>query len=285
MAILFALYTLLGWGSGDIFIAKVSRKIGNIQASFWWMAMCLLISSFYIPFAGPISDFTMLFIAFLINGLGFAGTFLYIRALEKGNASLVGTISGAFALITVPLSVILFGEKVLPIQMGGIILILCGLILATLPYHLLKKRNFLSLIEDKSNLSALFVMLLWGVYWCIIRIPVTKIGWFWPSIVGNLYLILFPFFGLVGKKVVRIIQDKKTFGMIITMSLLTITANFSYNIGITYGFTSFVAPIAGASPVLFVALSRFVFHEPLTRQQKVGILLTLSGIVLVGLSG
>jgi len=42
---------------------------------------------------------------------------------------------------------------------------------------------------------------------------------------------------------------------------------------------SVVAPIAGANPTLFVLLAFFVFKDRLTKQQILGIVLTLLGIV------
>ena len=57
-----------------------------------------------------------------------------------------------------------------------------------------------------------------------------------------------------------------------------------FNLGLTLGYSSLIAPVAGSSPVLFVVLSRFVFKEPLTGQQKTGIIFALAGIVLIGIS-
>ena len=72
--------------------------------------------------------------------------------------------------------------------------------------------------------------------------------------------------------------------IILLMSGLTSMANFAFNLGITYGFTAIVAPVAGSAPVLFVIISRFVFKEALTGQQRLGILFSLAGIVLIGIS-
>lgn len=56
-------------------------------------------------------------------------------------------------------------------------------------------------------------------------------------------------------------------------------AELSFTVGIAKGYTSIVAPIAGASPVLFVLLAPFVVKDPIIKQQVIGIIITLIGIV------
>lgn len=80
------------------------------------------------------------------------------------------------------------------------------------------------------------------------------------------------------------LKKKRALLLLFTASVLTVSANYAFNIGITYGYSSLVAPIARASPVLFVILSRFVFKDKLTTQQKLGIIAALSGILLIASS-
>ena len=72
---------------------------------------------------------------------------------------------------------------------------------------------------------------------------------------------------------------KKVLVPLVLSILLVRTAEFSYNFALTKGFASVVAPIAGANPTLFVMLAFFVFKEPLTKHQIIGIIITLTGIV------
>ena len=128
------------------------------------------------------------------------------------------------------------------------------------------------------------VFIIWGIFWSLIRIPVERIGWFW-----SMYP-LYPFFVILlflkSFKRVNFSDLKKTNNLLIMGAgcLFTLSANFGFNLGLTHGYTSIVAPIAGASPVIFVILSRIVFKERLTNQQKMGIILTLAGIVSIGVS-
>ncbi|KKS47313.1 hypothetical protein A2781_00805 [Candidatus Gottesmanbacteria bacterium RIFCSPHIGHO2_01_FULL_42_27] len=285
MAIFFALLALVGWGAGDIMVAKVSRILGNRAANFIWLIGSFLISSLYIPFAGPVNDWAMLFLAILINFFGLYGTIFYFRALEVGHTSLVGTISGAFPVVTVPLSILLFKESLTAIQIGAILLIISGLVLATFHFEEIKKRNLSRLLKEKSIVLSFATLLIWGIYWTLVRYPVEKIGWFWSSYPGYSFFIYMYLTGMVKRKDITInkLKNRRIILMIITMTLLILTANFAFNLGITYGFSSVVAPIAGSAPVIFVIISRFVFKERLTGQQRLGILFSLAGIVMMGI--
>lgn len=68
---------------------------------------------------------------------------------------------------------------------------------------------------------------------------------------------------------------------IIICTLLLRIGDFSFNIGISKGMTAVVAPISGAFPTLFALLSFFVFKDPIKKQQILGIIVTLVGIVLL----
>ncbi|KKS97669.1 MAG: hypothetical protein UV73_C0006G0023 [Candidatus Gottesmanbacteria bacterium GW2011_GWA2_43_14] len=284
MAVLFALLALVGWGTGDIVVAKVSRKIGNRLTAFIWLIASFILSSLYLPLAGPVNDWPMLTAATLLGFAGTLGTILYFQALEIGNASLVGTISGAFPIVTVPLSILLFRESLSWVQFAAIFLTLAGLILSTLHTDDIKNRNLDRLLKEKSILFSFATLLIWGIYWTLVRYPVEKIGWFWTAYPSYLFFFVMIFFKMVKNYKIKTLMNIKLAFLILLMSSLTTIANFAYNLGITYGYTSIVAPVAGSSPVLFVILSRFVFRDKLNLQQKIGIITTLTGIILIAFS-
>src|SRR3990172_6515306 len=161
MAILFAIIALTGWAVGDIFLTKVSRRIGEGLAAFWWFIGNLCISLLYLPFAPPLLDVKMLGIAMLLGFFANSAMLLYIRALTIGNASLAGTIAGAFPLVTVPLSILLFGERLIPIQFLGIVVILAGLTLSTLKKEGIREIQSGRIFSDPGAGLALISMVMW----------------------------------------------------------------------------------------------------------------------------
>ncbi len=281
MAIFFALITLIGWGVGDVFVTLASRRHGNIPTIFWGQVVSIILTSLYIPFAGNIADFGMFLIALVLGLFLSWGALFYFRALEIGNAQLAGTISGSFVLPVVLLSVIFFGEKLTLIQVFGIVLILIGLVLSSFELGQLKNKKIREIFSDKGVKYAFLAMIIWGVYYAVIRIPAESIGWFWTFYPANLFFITLLIFGKIKRSALKIFTDKKALFYIVIFSLLINIASFSYNLGILNGFTSVVAPIAGSYSVLFVILARLIFKEKLTRQQSFGIVLSLLGIVLI----
>lgn len=65
----------------------------------------------------------------------------------------------------------------------------------------------------------------------------------------------------------------------LTNALLLTVALFAFNFALANGLTAVVAPIASSYPVLFAVLAYFVFKDRLSKQQIVGVVITLLGIV------
>lgn len=282
MAILFALLTLVGWGVGDIFVTLAARKLGNIQAYFWGLVFSLVLTCLYLPFAGGISDFGMFLFAAGLNSLVVAGTVLYFKALEEGNASLVGAVGGSFSIPVVVLSLLFFGERISSWQAVGIVLTVIGVILVSLKFQEMLKIRSQAIFLEKAVQYVLLAVVLWGIYYTFIRIPVETIGWFWSYYPANFYFLAFILLGKIEKETIWVVfKNKNTLLPVVAFVILITMAQFSYNLGLLYGYTSIVAPIAGAYPVLFVFLARIIFKEPLTKQQSLGIVSSLLGILLI----
>lgn len=284
MAFIFALLTLFGWGVGDVILAVASRRTGFLVAFFWFLLGGFILSLFYLPFAPNVNDYQMLILSFIIGAVHYSGNITYLRALEVGNASLTGAIAGSFPIVTVLLSLIFFGERLNFGQTLGIIFTSIGVILASFKFEEIKKLNLYSIFSDKAVLCSLITMLIWGFAFAFVRIPAENLGWFWATMPGYLLFVPLIFISKIRQPSLAILKDTKSFLPVFLFILFVTMADFSYNIGILHGYTSVVAPVAGSSSVLFVLLTRFFFREKLTRQQKIGIVFSLIGIVLISLS-
>ncbi|MCL4339204.1 DMT family transporter [Patescibacteria group bacterium] len=284
MAIFFALITLLGWGTGDVFITISSRKIGHIYSVFWGFIISLFFVSLYIPFAGPIASYPIFFLAILLNLIQLVGALTYFKSLEIGNASLSGAIAGSFPLLSVIFALTVFKEIITSVQLGGIICILVGIILSSVNFGELKKYQMKSLFSNRSVNYALLTLVFWGIYFAFARITVQGIGWFWAVYPVYVLPLFFLFSPAIRKNAVEKLKKGKAFGALLAYALLILTGNFTYNAGLLHGFTSVVAPIAGSSPIVFVALARIIFKEKLNSQQKAGILFSLAGIIFISFS-
>ncbi|MBI2596576.1 DMT family transporter [Candidatus Daviesbacteria bacterium] len=282
LAIIFAFISYLGWGIGDILGAQTSRKIGGYSFSLYLSVIGLILSSFYIPFAlADLNKFTLesLIIIIILTFLGPIPLVAFYEGLRVGNAAVVGTIASSFALVTVLLSIIFLGEKISLGQSIFISIIFLGIILSSLNLRQLKNKNILL---DRGIPYAIVAMLLWGVYFTFIKIPIKQIGWFWP---GYLTWLSFPIILIVMqvKRIKLIKPDKRVFIPLLLAALLINIGGISYNLAISEGLVSLVAPIASSSVTLFVFLAFLIFKDPITKQQVVGVVTTLIGIVLLSI--
>lgn len=279
--LVFALIAYFTWGIGILFEAIVGQKIESKSYTFWALLLGFILSLFYAPFV--LSELNSLTISTILVNLFVAfffifGTVIYYDALKKGNPSLVGTIASSFPFVIVVLSIIFLGEKIDNNQLIAIVIIFIGLLLSSLNIREIRKEKKLF---GPGVILALITMLSWGIALTFIKIPISKIGWFWP----NFFIFsLFPVFLLYMKLTGTGVEFPKTRGILLPLILSIIlvrTAEFSYNIGISKGYASIVAPIAGANPTLFVLLSFLVFKQSITKRQILGIVVTVTGIVLL----
>jgi len=281
LAIIFALIALVGWGVGDIFTTFATRKIGSYNASFYGYVFGTLISSLYIPFAiNTLINFKleMIVLTLILSVFQIVAFIAYNEALRIGNSSLVGTIAGAFTSLVVILSLIFLGEKLSSEQLISIIIIFVGLFLSSLNFLDLKlKKTFI----NKGTLFALLAMIGWAIYFTFIKIPVQESGFFWPtylSTISGVIILLILGFRKIKKPKLGLHSG---FPAVFISGVLLTIGSFGFNIGISQGLSSVVAPIAGAYPALYALLAFYIFKDPINKQQKLGMVVALVGIILL----
>jgi len=279
--ILFALISYLGWGTGDIFGTIATRKIGAYSTTFWYLIFQIFLFSFLaLFFLADLQNLTLpvLVLNLALGIIGTLGLIAFYEGLRIANASLVGTIAASFAALTVVLSIIFLGETVTWPQAVSIIAIFAGIIISSLNFKELRNRNSLT---NRGVLLAIATMVMWGVYWTFIKIPVREIGWFWPGFISlSSFPIILIFLKLRNLKL-SMPNTKEAFLPLLANAVLLGVGSFSFNFALGKGLTAIVAPIAGSYPTLFVVLVFMVFKDPITRQQITGIVVTLLGIVLL----
>lgn len=281
--IFFALISYFGWGTGIFVEAIVARKLRWYSLTFWAYLLTILIMSLYVPFV--IHDLARLTpgILILILILAFTGIFLgtifYYEALRIGNRILVGTIASSFPAVTVILSIIFLGDKISFNQGVSIIVIFLGLILSVIDLKKISSKNLI----NKGSLLALMPMLAWGIYFTFIKIPVSRVGWFWPNYINFfLFPLIYLYIRFRKLKLEAPIKNNVLIPLIISTILVRI-GELSYNLAISRGLVTIVAPIAGANPTLFVILAFLFFKDPISKQQVLGIITTLIGIVALSI--
>lgn len=281
-AIFFALISYFGWAFGDIFGTITTRKIGAYSSNLWASLINLIIFALYIPFApGSLKDFTtpILILNFALGFLLWVSIITFSLALIISNAALVGTISASFVVVTVILSILFLGESISFVQAISILIIFLGIVLSTLNLNELVKRK---LKLDRGIYLSIFTMFAWGIYFAFIKLPIKEVSWFWPSVVT---FSLFPIYTIVYTKIKKIKILPPTYNNALFPQIMGVilvrAAELNYNFSVSKGLVAIVAPIAGSYPTLFVLLAFIFFKDKITKQQILGIITTLIGIVLL----
>lgn len=282
-SIFFAFITFFGWGIGDLLVAVTARRLNPYTGTLWSMVLTIILFGTYIPFA--FSDLTKLtpFLLLLNIVLGIiliAGIIAYREGFRIGNVALVSTIGSSFTAVTTIMALIFFNERLTLLQTITIVTIFIGLFLSMFKIDEIRSRK---VVLEKGLVLGAIAMACWSIYFTFIKIPAKEIGWFWPNYIT---FLLFPFLYLfmrLRKIPILSPNTNKAFIPLVASTITARIAEFSFNLGVSRGFTSIVAPIAGASPVLTVFLAFLTFRDPITRQQIIGIIVTLVGIVLLSL--
>lgn len=281
-AIFFAFVSFFGWGISDLFVTISARKLNAYSSGFWSYFLGLILLTFLIPFniqnLGNLHQNTLILIFFLAV-IFMIGLICFREALIAGSSPVMAAVTSSYAVLTTVFSILFFQERLNSSQLFAIVLTFFGLGLTLFDLGELFKGK---LIWGKGMLFALMAALSFGTYFTFIKIPVKEIGWFWPNYFSFLFGAPLIFLFVKAKKIKL---HKPTYNDALLPLLLAIIfgriGELAFNLGISRGFSSVVAPIAGANPILFVTLAAIFLRDKVTRRQVLGIVTTLLGVILL----
>lgn len=220
--------------------------------------------------------------------LGFGacfGNFLLNEGFKRSSASLVGIIVQAFPAIVLLLSALIFKDALSMNQVLWTCVIFFGVFLCMVNFADFKKSD---IFTDSGVRLALIAAFIFVIYFTFLRVFADVYGWFWPNYIS---IATFPLVLFVAKRIFKIKEaliipkSKKVLLATIVSAILLRGGDIALNSGISAGLASTVAPIAGASPTLFILLASLIYKDPVSTQQKVGIGISLLGIVLLSFWG
>lgn len=275
---LFAILSYVGWGIGDVISIRVFRSNDAGAVTFYSALYRIFIWLLLLPFfyAGyrDIALVPLLFnlLAGFSSGFGY---YFFGKAAKSINPSLVAAISGGWGGVALIFSLLFFHEVMTLPQWLSVALIFLGLFFTTFNLNWLKKLD----LNAKGFRYAIFSLILWGACGAFLKIPALSYGWYWTSIILLLpYLLIVK---LTTSHRVSIFTLKLTkLKWFFVMVVLMILADMGYSMAFQWGGNiAIIGTIAGSSATLSTLLAYFVYKEPLKLNQKVGIALSLLGII------
>jgi uncharacterized membrane protein len=212
---------------------------------------------------------------FIISLIGYGSITSFYKGLSVGKVGIVSPIANSALIFTILFSLIFFGEVLNLLQVVSIGGIIIGVILISLD------------ISDLRNTSkklaagvsyALLTMFLWGIFFFLLKIPVTLMGPILTSFIVEFLVLVFAGIHNMGKVKAA---DKSS---LLIASLIGVSAAFGtlfFNLGISLEYVSVVAPITFANPLVAVLMARILYRERLKKIQYAAALLIVAGIVFL----
>jgi len=280
IGVLFGIITMAGFGIQDFLIAKISRKIGSYRVSLWLIFMSFIVFILLAIFMLNYNGMSLIAIALVIAAgfISVIASFSYAKGLEVGNVSIMATIANTWGAVTAVLGFVFLGEIITKFQMLDIGLIVIGAVLVS--FNLkdilkLKTKNLHVGIE-----YAFIALFSYGLYFFLAAILSKTIGWFSTAFLIMIPKLLFMLlYGSLTKE--KLVVNKNYLPYLFMMGIINVVALLSYNLGVTYNYSDIVAPVSSASPLVTIILATFFLKEGLTANQKVGVAVVLTGLILL----
>ena len=305
-----ALAAALSWGLADFMGAVSTRRVGLLLTMCTSQVVTLAvlgIAAATMRGSGlhlPSGDLAALVLSGVLGAASYAG---FYRALQLGPVSLVSPIFSAYAVITVLLAVLLGQETLAAAAAAGVVLTIGGVVLASAsgpaqpgqpqpgqphpgqghprqghpgqghPGRRAGRRTGIWL--------ALASMVCWGVTTYILGRSAERLGWFVPvaasRVVTFAILLAVTAVAALGHRVHR--PRPGDLALPAIAGLFDVLAFLAYTRASQGGSVSVAAAASACFPLIVIANSVLVFGERLRRVQVLGVSLTISGLLVLGL--
>lgn len=289
IAVIAGLSGMLGWGISDFFAKKTIDKIGDLRTLIGSQiigGLCLLVYFLLSKPAFPTITGTMLFYVSALALLDGAGYLFLYRAFQKGVMSVVSPIAASAAGFSVIIAVFLFKESLSLLGLIGVILIFLGIIVTSTDFRDLKK-SF-----SKANLSngvpeAIAVMILIGLWFPLWDRFVGDKEWlFWLIMLKLIMGAMLCFYFYLTNKGKKLLSGyKSVIKILVPVAILDALAYLgtTWGYSVTANTTSLITVIANAYSLPTIILAYFLLKERISRQQALGIVSIITGIVVSSL--
>jgi uncharacterized membrane protein len=281
--VIFGLAAALGWGLADFFGAVSGRRIGSIGAvisgqvlSAAFMTAVLVATGTSLAPLGP--DVWLV----LLNGAAAAFAYLtHYKALELGPVAVVSPIGAGYAVVGVVLAIVILGERPTGLALIGAGIAVAGVVLVSTDLRQLREG-----IENRlPGLPwAIAAAIGFGVAGFLLSWISDRAGWvagLWGSRIAQVSFFL-PVVVVFRKELARV-RPGSGLWIALLAGAADILGVVTFSVGSERGLNSIVLATSAIFPLIAVTLSVIVFKERLVANQIVGIVLVVSGLLLLGL--
>ncbi len=282
--IVFALLALFGWGFGDFFIQRATRAVGI------WKALLLIdVVGIVTLFPFILKDFGLLFSsAFHIGILIIASVVILLTALaefeslRRGKLAIVEPILSLELLLTVALSVLVWGEQLTFAQLMLAGIAFLGITLAVTEHHThlhYHRRIFL----ERGVLFAILGAVGMGLFNFLVGVGSQEISPLMTIWFTSMFTAIFIIFHLKRRGELRgfLTDLRRHTTTLVAVCVLDNFAWVSFAVATTLIPITITTTISESYIALTVFLGVFINKEKLRFHQIVGIVLTIAAILIL----
>jgi drug/metabolite transporter (DMT)-like permease len=270
--LLLALGASLSWGLADFAGPLWARTLGTLRVMFWAQVAGVAGIALAVAVRGQGPHTWIVLLAVPASLAGTLGLYAYYRGMAVGAMSVVAPIAGVSALIPVVFG-IATGDSPSPVQLVGIAAALAGVGFASIEH-----REGVRRIATGVGLAAL-AAIGFGFYFPPMH-AAGKADFWWASLIFRLTAL-----ATVGAAVAvrrpAIRLRLRELAIVSLVGLGDMLGNVLYAASSGHGLVSLTAVLASLYPVVTVLLAAQVLRERVAPVQRIGIVLTLVGVVLI----
>jgi drug/metabolite transporter (DMT)-like permease len=278
LAIVLALASSAGWGSGD-FLGGLSAKrlpILVVAAASQAVGLGFTVLVVLAVHRGPL-DPAVLWIGAVGGLLGAAGLSALYRGLAVGRMGVVAPIAALSGLVPIMVGLVAQGDRPRAVQVAGMVLAIGGVVLAARardpaePDRTVAAGVGLALLAALL-LGAMVVALDAGgdrdATWTVFVVRVSSVTVLWL---------------LVAVRRPSLAGVRPNLGVLAGAGVLDNLANLLFVLASARGLLSVVAVLGSLYPVVTVILARVALDERLGRWQLIGVVVAMLGVALISL--
>lgn len=267
-----ALGASLAWGVADFVGPVVARGIGTLRVLFWAQigGVIAIAGAVAVRGAGPGGwPVAWAALAAVSGGLGIIA---YYQGMATGTMSVVAPIAGASAGIPVLIG-IATGDRPSGTQIAGILCAIVGVVFASLEH-----RDGARRLAAGVGL-AVMAAIGFGFYFPPMH-AAGHVDFWWASLVFRTTMLVLVA-GIVAARRPALRVTGRELVILMLIGAGDMVGNACFAASSRGGLVSLTAVLASLYPIVTVGLAAVVLHERIARSQKLGVVLTLTGVLLI----
>jgi drug/metabolite transporter (DMT)-like permease len=203
---------------------------------------------------------------------GILGLYAYYRGMTTGMMSVIAPIAGASAVVPVVFG-IATGDRPSGFQLAGIACAIVGVALASQEQQTGERR------VAAGVWLAVFAAIGFGFYFPPMHAAGEADAW-WASLIFRATAMLLVLAAVVARRS-HVRLGGRALAIVLAVGIGDTLGNLLFAASASHGLVSVTSVLASLYPVVTVALAAAVLHEHVAGAQRVGVVLTLTGVALI----